>query len=144
MGSTIGKNGKVTINIPFSVLEVIDRIIEHRIGDNETSVSRTSVSLELLKLGARIEKKKLDNIETGANPFDSRHEEQLAYIARKIADVELKQRKLLRIIAKATDIDADFVKRVSDSVTMNDKDKTVLTRLFVEIVELKERLQEEA
>lgn len=131
---------RLKLSIPFSVMEVIDRIVQSRVGDGEHCVSRTSVALELLKLGARIEKKKLDNIETGANPFDSRHEEQLAYIARKVADIGVKQRKLLNLIATANDLDADFIKRVSQNVTMSDEDKTALSRLFVEIEELRDKL----
>lgn len=131
---------RLKLPIPFSVMEIIDRIVQTRVGDGEHSVSRTSVALELLKLGARIEKKKLDNIETGANPFDNRKEEQLAYIAHTVADISIKQRKLLRIIANANNLDGDFVNRVTQNITMSDRDKAVLLRLFVEIDELKGQL----
>lgn len=128
---------RLTLTVPYSILEIIDRVVQHRVGDGERNASRANIAMEMLKIGARIEKKKLDNIETGANPFDNRLEEQLAYIGRKVADIDLKQRKLLHIIAKANDIDADFVKRVSENVTISDNDKTVIQRLFVEISELK-------
>ena len=51
------ESNRVSVRIPYSVLEVIERIMENRINDGESNVTRHSVAVELLKLGARIEKK---------------------------------------------------------------------------------------
>jgi hypothetical protein len=52
------ENNRVSIRIPFSVLEIIERIMENRINDGEANVTRHAVAVELLKLGAKIEKQK--------------------------------------------------------------------------------------
>ena len=51
------QNNRITVRVPFSVLEVIDRIVLNKVNDGEANATRSSVALELLKLGARIEKK---------------------------------------------------------------------------------------
>ena len=48
------ESNRVSVRIPYSVLEVIERIMENRINDGESNVTRHSVAVELLKLGARI------------------------------------------------------------------------------------------
>ena len=52
------ESNRVTIRIPYSVIEIIDRIISTRLEDGENNISRTSIAVELIKLGARIEKEK--------------------------------------------------------------------------------------
>ena len=94
------QSNRVTVRVPFSVLEIIDRIILNRVNDGEANVTRSSVALELLKLGARIEKKKLDNIESGSNPFDNRLEEQLSFIANKIVSNGVLSERFLTTITK--------------------------------------------
>lgn len=141
MENNIGDK-RLKLPIPYSILEIIDRIVDMRVGDGEHNVSRTMVALELLKIGARFEKKRLDNIETGANPFDNRHEEQLAYIARKVVAIETKIRRLITIQVHGAGIDKELVDRVVSSIDLTPQDKTVLTRLFVEIEELKKEINE--
>ena len=94
------QSNRVTVRVPFSVLEIIDRIILNRVNDGEANVTRSSVALELLKLGARIEKKKLDNIESGSNPFDNRLEEQLSFIANTIVKNGVLNERFLNIITE--------------------------------------------
>lgn len=132
---------RLKLAIPFSVMEIIDRIVSNRVGDGETNTSRTSVALEMLKLGARIKKKELDNIETGANPFDNRNEEQLSFIAHKVAKMDLSLRRLNSVITHHFELDKELVKRVKEGVEISDAELTVIKRLFIEIAELKDEYE---
>lgn len=140
MGSEI-LSDKVTIRVPFSILEIIDRIVQSRVGDNETNVTRTSVALEMLKIGARVKKKEIDNIETGANPFDNRSEEQLSFIAHKVAKMDLSLRRLNSVISHHFEVDKDLIERVKNGVELSNAELTVIKRLFIEIAELKDEFE---
>ena len=127
------ESNRVTIRIPYSVLEVIERIMENRINDGESNVTRHSVAVELLKLGARIEKKKLDNIELGANPFDNRLEEQLSFIANTIVKNGVLNERFLNIIAEFNKIPNDFAMRVAQGIKLSDEEKRTIKRLFIDL-----------
>lgn len=126
-----GINNRVSIRIPFSVLEIIDRIISNRIGDGEASVTRHSVAVELLKLGARIEKKKLDNIESGGNPFDSRLEEQLSFIANSVIKTSVQVERFFSIFSELNAVSPDLLNRIVNEVRLSEKEKMLLKRLFI-------------
>ena len=42
------QNNRITVRVPFSVLEVIDRIVLNKVNDGEANATRSSVALELL------------------------------------------------------------------------------------------------
>lgn len=126
-------NNRMTIRIPFSVLEIVDRIISHRVGDGESSVTRASVAVELLKLGARIEKKKLDEVEKGTNPYDFRQEEQLAFIAETVTKSNLKIDRFFKIYAEVEKLDKDLYTRIVESTQMSEREASLLKRLFMSL-----------
>ena len=127
------ESNRVTIRIPYSVLEIIDRIISKRLEDGENNISRTSIAVELIKLGAKIEKKKLDNIELGANPFDNRLEEQLSFIANKIVSNGVLSERFLTTITEFNNIPNDFAIRVGQGIKLSDKEKSLMKRLFIDL-----------
>lgn len=127
------QSNRVTVRVPFSVLEIIDRIILNRVNDGEANVTRSSVALELLKLGARIEKKKLDNIESGSNPFDNRLEEQLSFIANTIVKNGVLNERFLNIITEFNNIPNDFAIRVAQGIKLSDEEKSLMKRLFIDL-----------
>jgi hypothetical protein len=124
---------RMTVRVPFSVLEIIDRILSNRIGDGETSVTRNTIAVELLKLGARIEKKKLDNIESGANPFDSRIESQLSFIANSVIKTSLQVERFFSIFYELNQVSPDLMSKIARDIKLSDKEKELLKRLFVEV-----------
>lgn len=127
------QSNRVTVRVPFSVLEIIDRIILNRVNDGEANVTRSSVALELLKLGARIEKKKIDNIESGSNPFDNRLEEQLSFIANTIVKNGVLNERFLNIITEFNKIPNDFAIRVAQGIKLSDEEKSLMKRLFIDL-----------
>lgn len=127
------ESNRVTIRIPYSVLEIIDRIISKRLEDGENNISRTSIAVELIKLGARIEKKKLDNIESGTNPFDNRLEEQLSFIANKIVSNGVLSERFLTTITEFNNIPNDFAIRVGQGIKLSDEEKRTIKRLFIDL-----------
>ena len=126
-------NNRLTVRIPYSVLEIIDRIVSNRLGDGETSVSRSSVAVELLKLGARIEKKKLDNIESGANSFDNRLEEQLAFIANSVIKTSVQVERFFSVFSELNSISPNLLNRIVSEVKLSEREKTLIKRLFVDV-----------
>lgn len=127
------ESNRVTIRIPYSVLEIIDRIISTRLEDGENNISRTSIAVELIKLGARIEKKKLDNIESGSNPFDSRIESQLSFIANSVIKTSLQVERFFSIFYELNQVSPDLMSKIARDIKLSDKEKELLKRLFVEV-----------
>ena len=125
------QNNRITVRVPFSVLEVIDRIILNKVNDGEANATRSSVALELLKLGARIEKKKLENIESGSNSSGNRLEEQLSYIAHTIVRNGVLAERFLTTIAEFNQIPNDFAIRIAQGIRLSDEEKKELKRLFI-------------
>lgn len=125
------QNNRITVRVPFSVLEIIDRIVLNKVNDGEANATRSSVALELLKLGARIEKKKLENIESGSNSSGDRLEEQLSYIAHTIVRNGVLAERFLNIIAEFNQIPNDFAMRVAQGIRLSDEEKKELKRLFI-------------
>lgn len=125
------QNNRITVRVPFSVLEVIDRIVLNKVNDGEANATRSSVALELLKLGARIEKKKLENIESGSNSSGNRLEEQLSYIAHTIVRNGALAERFLTTIAEFNQIPNDFAIRITQGIRLSDEEKKELKRLFI-------------
>ena len=125
------QNNRITVRVPFSVLEVIDRIVLNKVNDSEANATRSSVALELLKLGARIEKKKLENIESGSNSSGNRLEEQLSYIAHTIVRNGVLAERFLTTIAEFNQIPNDFAIRIAQGIRLSDEEKKELKRLFI-------------
>ena len=117
------QNNRITVRVPFSVLEVIDRIVLNKVNDGEANATRSSVALELLKLGARIEKKKLENIESGSNSSGNRLEEQLSYIAHTIVRNGVLAERFLTTIAEFNQIPNDFAIRIAQGIRLSDEEK---------------------
>lgn len=132
------KDQRVKLSIPFSIMDIIDHLVSIRVADGETNVTRTSVALEMLKIGARVKKREIDRIETGGNPFDNRGEEQLSFIAHKVARMDLSLRRLNSIVTHHFELDKDLVQRVKENVDISDDELNVIKRLFIEIAELKD------
>lgn len=130
MGFDISQN-KLTVIVPFSVMEVIKKIHDHRIGDRETSVTKTSIAVELLKLGARIEKKKLDRLEKGESEYDNRLEEQLSFIARNVLRTQLKIDSFFSIYSELQNVSPDLIDRILAETKLSEKERALLQRLFV-------------
>lgn len=125
------QNNRITVRVPFSVLEVIDRIVLNKVNDGEANATRSSVALELLKLGARIEKKKLENIKSGSNSSGNRLEEQLSYIAHTIVRNGVLAERFLTTIAEFNQIPNDFAIRIAQGIRLSDEEKKELKRLFI-------------
>ena len=125
------QNNRITVRVPFSVLEVIDRIVLNKVNDGEANATRSSVALELLKLGARIEKKKLENIESGSNSSGNRLEKQLSYIAHTIVRNGVLAERFLTTIAEFNQIPNDFAIRIAQGIRLSDEEKKELKRLFI-------------
>ena len=125
------QNNRITVRVPFSVLEVIDRIVLNKVNDGEANATRSRVALELLKLGARIEKKKLENIESGSNSSGNRLEEQLSYIAHTIVRNGVLAERFLTTIAEFNQIPNDFAIRIAQGIRLSDEEKKELKRLFI-------------
>lgn len=132
------KDQRVKLSIPFSIMDIIDHLVSIRVADGETNVTRTSVALEMLKIGARVKKREIERIETGGNPFDNRGEEQLSFIAHKVARMDLSLRRLNSIVTHHFELDKDLVQRVKENVDISDDELNVIKRLFIEIAELKD------
>ena len=125
------QNNRITVRVPFSVLEFIDQIVLNKVNDGEANATRSSVALELLKLGARIEKKKLENIESGSNSSGNRLEEQLSYIAHTIVRNGVLAERFLTTIAEFNQIPNDFAIRIAQGIRLSDEEKKELKRLFI-------------
>lgn len=132
------KDQRVKLSIPFSIMDIIDHLVSIRVADGETNVTRTSVALEMLKIGARVKKKEIDSIETGTNPFNNRNEEQLSFIAHKVARMDLSLRRLNSIITHHFELDKDLVKKVKEGIEISDAELNVIKRLFIEMAEIKD------
>jgi hypothetical protein len=80
------KNYPMTLRVPFSVLDFIDEVIDKKLqdGENKSTANRTAVALEMLKIGARVLKKKSEQ----SGDQDITFDEKLALIA----DAVLKSR----------------------------------------------------
>lgn len=126
-------NNRLTVRVPYSVLDIIDRIVSNRISDGEASVSRSGVAVELLKLGARIEKKKLDNIESGNNPFDNRLEEQLSFIANSVIKTSVQVERFFSIFSELNTVSPNLLSRIVTDIKLSDQEKKLLKRLFVDL-----------
>lgn len=132
------KDQRVKLSIPFSIMDIIDHLVSIRVADGETNVTRTSVALEMLKIGARVKKKEIDNIETGANPFNNRSEEQLSFIAHKVAKMDLSLRRLNSVVSNHFEVDKELVERIKNGIEISDAELNVIKRLFIEIAEIKD------
>lgn len=132
------KDQRVKLSIPFSIMDIIDHLVSIRVADGETNVTRTSVALEMLKIGARVKKREIERIETGGNPFDNRGEEQLSFIAHKVARMDLSLRRLNSIVTHHFELDKDLVQRVKENVDISDDELNVIKRLFIEMAEIKD------
>lgn len=121
---------RMTIPIPFSVMEVIKRIEEQRIGDGRTNVTKTSIAIELLDIGARIEKRKLDAMEKGESLYQNRLDDQLAFIAHTVVRTNQKFDRFFKLYQKVQDIDTDVLLEIIERTPLKEKEVKFLKELF--------------
>ena len=121
---------RLNIFVPFSVMEVIKRIEEQRIGDGRTNVTKTSIAIELLDIGARIEKRKLDAMEKGESLYQNRLDDQLAFIAHTLVRTNQKFDRFFKLYQKVQDIDTDTLLDIIERTPLKDKEVKFLKELF--------------
>lgn len=129
MGFDINQN-KLTIIVPLSVMDVIKRIHDFRVGDRETSTTKTGIAVELLKLGARIKNKEMDEIESGTSPYDKRIENQLAFIAEQLVKTRLNLETLFKCYMELEKINPDLVREIIEETKLNERDRGHLNEFF--------------
>ncbi|PAV02848.1 hypothetical protein CBG25_08515 [Arsenophonus sp. ENCA] len=95
---------RMTLTIPFTILHLIDEIINEKLkdGENKSTANRTAIALDMLKIGARVLKKKR---EEGGNQ-DVSLDEKLALIADSVLKTELRVDSMFEFAnTKPQDID---------------------------------------
>ncbi|WP_334472882.1 relaxosome protein TraM [Arsenophonus sp. PmNCSU2021_1] len=95
---------RMTLTIPFTILHLIDEIIDEKLkdGENKSTANRTAVALDMLKIGARVLKKKRED---GGNQ-DISLDEKLALIADSVLKTELRVDSMFEFAnTKPQDID---------------------------------------
>lgn len=130
MADDVTKKARMTITVPFSVLDVIKRIEEHRLNDGRTNVTKTSIAIDLLDIGARVEKRKLEAIEKGENLYQNRLEDQLAFIAHTAVRTNQKFDRFFRLYQKLQSIDNSIMQEIIQRTPLKDKEKKYLKELF--------------
>ena len=111
-------------------MEVIKRIEEQRIGDGRTNVTKTSIAIELLDIGARIEKRKLDAMEKGESLYQNRLDDQLAFIAHTVVRTNQKFDRFFKLYQKVQDIDTDTLLDIIERTPLKEKEVKFLKELF--------------
>ena len=130
MADDVTKKARMTITVPSSVLDVIKRIEEHRLNDGRTNVTKTSIAIDLLDIGARVEKRKLEAIEKGENLYQNRLEDQLAFIAHTAVRTNQKFDRFFRLYQKLQSIDTSIMQEIIQRTPLKDKEKKYLKELF--------------
>lgn len=119
---------RITISVPFSIVKLIDKIMDDRMLDGEIGTSKAAVALELLKIGARVKERELNK----TSSVDVNLNEKLKFIANSASSSEAKSNLLLDLLIYYL-ID---VKGVPESIVQQivDKNKTgreeVINQLF--------------
>lgn len=102
------KNYPMTLRVPFSVLAFIDEMIEKKLqdGENKSTANRTAVALEMLKIGARVLKKKNEQ----GSDEDITFDEKLALIADAVLKSKLQIESMFELSFKnPKEIDSNTV-----------------------------------
>lgn len=121
---------RLNVYVPFSIMEVIKRIEEHRIGDGRTNTSKQSIALELMDIGARIEKKKLDAMERGESLYQNKLEDQLSFIAHNIIRTNQKFDRFFKVFVESQGIDKQLIMEVIERTPLKEKEVNFLKTLF--------------
>ena len=130
MADDVIKKARMTITVPFSVLDLIKRIEQHRLNDGRTNVTKTSIAIDLLDIGARIEKRKLDAIEKGENLYSNRLEDQLAFIAHTAVRTNQKFDRFFKLYQQLQSIDNSIMQDIIQRTPLKEKEKKYLKELF--------------
>ncbi|WP_334054748.1 hypothetical protein [Pasteurella multocida] len=120
---------RFSITVPFSILEIIDEVVDFRKDDGEVSVSRNTVCLDFLKLAARIHKKQMesDSVKTlNENSLD----EQLHFIAKEVLKTKLKVDAFFEIYSIVQNVDSGLVQRILNETKLSDDERNLLKNLF--------------
>ncbi|MFC1040039.1 hypothetical protein ACFGZ5_11495 [Pasteurella multocida] len=120
---------RMSIRIPYSILEIIDAVIVHRTNDGEVGVNRTNVITDFLKLAARIHKKQMesDSVKTlNENSLD----EQLHFIAKEVLKTKLKVDAFFEIYSIVQNVDSGLVQRILNETKLSDDERNLLKNLF--------------
>lgn len=124
------KTYRLNVRIPNSITATIDKILEHRIVDGESSVSRTSIALELLKIGARVKEKEMERKQKNVESSDQKLDEQLSFINDQVVRTKLKLDAFIQMMVEVQKIDDDLVYRIFSGTKLPDKEKELLYKLF--------------
>ena len=120
----------VHLRVPNSIVELIDKLLENRITDGEISVSRTSIAMELLKIGARVKEKELEKITNQTKDNDLNLEEQLSLMTNYIVKTKLKLDSFFKMMVEVQNINPDLAKRIISETRLSDEEREQLKRLF--------------
>lgn len=124
------KSYRLNVRIPDSITEVIDKILEYRVADGESSVSRTSIALELLKIGARIKEKELEKKNNPIKEDFSKLDEQLSFINDQVVRTKLKIDAFFNIMVEQQNISDDLIHRIISQTKLLEGERELLYKLF--------------
>ncbi|HGJ5876610.1 MAG TPA: hypothetical protein ACHBX0_09785 [Arsenophonus sp.] len=97
-------NHRMMLTIPFTILNLNDEIIDEKLedGENKATANRTAIALDMLKIGAKVLKKKREEGDNQNINLD----EKLALIADAVLKTELRVDSIFEFAnTKPQDID---------------------------------------
>lgn len=119
---------RIAVTVPFSIVKLIDKIIEERKLDGEIGTSKAAVALELLKIGARVKEREMNKVAS----VDVSLNEKLKFIANSASSSDAKTNLLIDLLIYYL-IDVNSVPE-STIKQIVDKNKTgreeILNQLF--------------
>lgn len=133
MSNTPYLNSRLSINIPFSIQEVIKRIEEMRVGDGRTYTSKAAIAVELMDIGARVQTKKLDAMERGESLYQNQLEEQLSFIAHNVVRANQKVERLIKIYTEHQNVDRDLLVKIIEHTPLKEREVHYLKLLFASL-----------
>lgn len=130
MSTELFGNNRLTIVVPFSVMEIIKRTEEMRLGDGRRNVSKSSIAIELLDIGARIQKSKLDAMERGESLYQNKLEDQLSFIAHNVVRANQKMDRFIKIYTEHQGVDRELLLRIIEHTPLKEREVSYLKSLF--------------
>lgn len=85
---------RIAVTVPFSIVRLIDKIIEERKLDGEIGTSKAAVALELLKIGARVKEREMNKVAS----VDVSLNEKLKFIANSASSSDAKANLLIDLL----------------------------------------------
>ncbi|TNH04037.1 hypothetical protein FHQ26_00625 [Testudinibacter sp. TR-2022] len=125
---------KMTVTIPFSIVRVIDRIVDVRKKDGEMGVSRHSVAAEFLRLASRIKERELNQDSDGILADKSiTLDEKLRFIAGTILQTQAKTDSVFSLCEMFVKPTEQIVTQILDSNAIPHEKRERLNYLFGEL-----------